>query len=196
MRKTFWVLMLMLCPRVAFAFMDAPTVTAIFPTYLILLVPMVVYELATVSRKFVAPKTKVLGSGILIHMLTFVTMILGGWFQEYLRDKAIHLINLKTIGISFLSSPPSALDIAFSLSIGSVVLIQEATYRWLNLIVIAVFLLPAFLLSRIFGVIILQRSLSYVDKKRLQSTVVRIKGIEYGLLVIASFLYMMWFYEF
>lgn len=186
----------MLVPQAAFAFMDAPTITTIFPAYLILLVPMVVYEVAYISRKISAPKTNVLKAGILIHLLALVIMILGGWLQAYVRHKSIEIIDLKTIGIfTLLHDPPSVLDIMYSLSIGSVVLIQDAAYRWLNVIVITVFLVPTFLVSTYFGTKILNRFLPNANKTRLNLALIQIKGIEYGSLVIASFMYLNFVYQ-
>jgi hypothetical protein len=200
MRKITWILMLMLAPEVAFAFMDAPTITTIFPAYLILLVPLVVYEVAYVSRKISASKTNVFKAGILVHLLALVIMILGGWvqgwLQTYVRHKLIEIIDLKTIGIfTLLHDPPSAIDIMFSLSIGSVVLIQDAAYRWLNIIVIIVFLLPTFLLSTYFGIRIFNWFIPNADKTRIEAALIQIKGIEYGSLVIASFMYLNFVYQ-
>jgi hypothetical protein len=187
----------MFVPQVAFAFMDAPTVMVTFPSYLIILVPMIAYEVAYVSRKIHASKAKTLKAGILIHLLALVIMIVGGWLHTYVRHKVIDIIDLKTTGIfTILRDPPSVLDVIFSLSIGSVVLIQAAAYRWLNIIVIIVYLLPTFLLSTYFGIQLFHRILPDAEKMRLNAALIQIKGIEYCLLVIASFLYLNFVFRF
>jgi len=135
MRRILSILIFLFVPQIAFAFMDAPTVTATFPTYLVILVPFVAYEVAYISRKLNVPKLNVLKAGILIHLIALVTMVLGGWLHSYVRDHVMDAIHLKTTGIfTVLRDPPSVLDVIFSLSIGSVVLIQDSEYRWLNLI--------------------------------------------------------------
>ena len=186
---------LMLVPRSALAFMDAPTISVTFPSYLIMLVPLVAYEVAHISRKFSEQKFKVCKASISVHLLAVVFMVLIGWFHTYIRHLIIEAIHYKTTGIFTTIRTASMLDVIFSLSIGSVVLIQDEAYRWLNIIVITVFLLPTFALSTFLAVKFFRWFAPEADKKRIKVALIQIKGIEYGALVIASFLYLNFIYQ-
>ncbi|MBU5636551.1 hypothetical protein KOM00_07350 [Geomonas sp. Red69] len=187
---------LMFAPRTALAFMDAPTVTVTFPSYLIILVPLVVCEVVYLSRNFAEKKFKVLKVGISVHLLAVVFMVLESWLHTYVRHLVIEAMHFKTTGIfTIIRNPASALDVIFSLTIGSVVLIQDEAYRWLNVLVIMVFLLPTFALSTFLAARFFQTVLPETDKMTVKSTLTQIKSIEYGVLVIVSFLYLSFVYQ-
>jgi hypothetical protein len=184
----------LLVPQYALAFMDAPTITTIFPSYLILFIPIIILEVIYVSNKLKNQKSAILKSSFLTHLLTLVLMILIGWIHTYVRHKFFDITGMYGI-FTVLRNPPPLSDIVLSLTIGSVVLIQDASYMWLNLIVITVFLLPTFILSAYFGIRLFSRFCPDVDKSKLKSTIIRIRLAEFMLLIIASFAYLNFIYE-
>jgi hypothetical protein len=121
-------------PSSAFAFQDLPTGVATLPAMLFLTIPIVTFEVYSLQTRDFGSRTRVAAASLVASIITTVSVLAIARLHLVANDK---IQSGFLLGV-FQFGTPSVIDVLYSCTLGSALLIQRKSYFLVNIVVIAV----------------------------------------------------------